>query len=183
MLKYQRGFGGLSMYMGIVLVVVMAGSAAYFKYSQDKLAEANQIVAAQTARANSAEANLKFMQESHRKQQNAIQELADFVEDQYGIINNTNVTTITTVDAAVALIAKWVIRVEEVATPGNVYSTEMIATHDGTSVDSTKYAILKLGSNITGLDITITLTGGDTLNVNVVSTDAVNVVTKRIMVV
>ena len=77
MLKYQRGFGGLSMYMGIVLVVVLAGSAAYFKYSQDKLAEANQVVAAQTARANSAEANLKFMQESHRKQQEAIQELAE----------------------------------------------------------------------------------------------------------
>ena len=76
MRKYQRGFGGLSMYMGIVLLVVLAGSAAYFKYSQDKLAEANQIVAAQTARANSAEANLKFMQESVRKQQNAITELA-----------------------------------------------------------------------------------------------------------
>lgn len=76
MRKYQRGFGGLSMYMGIVLLVVLAGSAAYFKYSQDKLAEANQIVAAQTARANSAEANLEFMQESVRKQQNAITELA-----------------------------------------------------------------------------------------------------------
>jgi len=76
MLNKQRGFGGLSMYMGIVLLVVLAGSAAYFKYSQDKLATANQEVAAQTARANSAEANLKFMQESIRKQQAAIQELA-----------------------------------------------------------------------------------------------------------
>jgi hypothetical protein len=65
------------MYMGIVLLVVLAGSAAYFKYSQDKLAEANQVVAAQTARANSAEANLKFMQEAHRKQQEAIQALAE----------------------------------------------------------------------------------------------------------
>ena len=75
--KYQRGFGGLSMYMGIVLLVVLAGSAAYFKYSQDKLAEANQVVAAQTARANSAEANLKFMQESVRKQQEALGRLAN----------------------------------------------------------------------------------------------------------
>ena len=72
----QRGFGGLSMYIGIVLLVVLAGSAWYFKYSQDKLAEANQMVAAQTARAESVEANLKFLQESHRKQQAAIQELA-----------------------------------------------------------------------------------------------------------
>jgi hypothetical protein len=65
------------MYMGIVLVVVLAGSAWYFKYSQDKLAEANQAMAAEQARAESAEANLEFMQESIRKQQEAIQELAE----------------------------------------------------------------------------------------------------------
>ena len=77
MLKYQRGFGGLTMYMGIVLLVVLAGSAAYFKYSQDALAEANQLAAAQSARAESAEANIKFMQENSRKQQAAIQQLAE----------------------------------------------------------------------------------------------------------
>ena len=76
MLNKQRGFGGLTMYMGIALLVVIATSAAYFKYSQNKLAEANQIVAAQTARANSAEANLEFLQESHRKQAEAIGKLA-----------------------------------------------------------------------------------------------------------
>lgn len=77
MLNKQRGFGGLTMYMGIVLLVVIAGSAAYFKYSQDKLAEANQMVAAQTARANSAEANLEFMQESLARQQRNLGKLAD----------------------------------------------------------------------------------------------------------
>lgn len=77
MLKYQRGFGGVTMYMGIVLLVVLAGSAAYFKYSQDKLAEANQLVAVEKAGRESAEANLEFMQESIRKQQAAIQELAE----------------------------------------------------------------------------------------------------------
>ena len=76
MLKYQRGFGGVTMYMGIVLLVVLAGSAAYFKYSQDKLAEANQLVAVERAGRASAEANLKFLQESHRKQQEAIGRLA-----------------------------------------------------------------------------------------------------------
>ncbi len=77
MRKYQRGFGGVTMYMGIVLVVVVLASAAYFKYSQDKLAEANQLVAVEKAGRVSAEANLLFLQESHRKQQNAIQELAE----------------------------------------------------------------------------------------------------------
>ena len=64
------------MYMGIVLLVVLAGSAAYFKYSQDQMAALNQEKAAETSRANSAEANLKFLQESHRKQAEAIGRLA-----------------------------------------------------------------------------------------------------------
>jgi hypothetical protein len=63
--------------MGIVLVVVLASSAAYFKYSQDKLAEANQKVAAEMARAESAEANIKFMQESLARQQRNLGKLAD----------------------------------------------------------------------------------------------------------
>lgn len=73
----QRGFGGLTMYMGIVLLVVIAGSAAYFKYSQDQMATLNQEKAAQTARANSAEANLEFMQESLARQQRNLGKLAD----------------------------------------------------------------------------------------------------------
>ncbi len=75
--KYQRGFGGITMYMGIVLVVVVLASAAYFQYSQNKLAEANQKIAAETARAESAEANLEFMQESLARQQRNLGKLAD----------------------------------------------------------------------------------------------------------
>lgn len=76
-MKYQRGFGSLSMYMGIVLVVVIGASAVYFKYSQGKLAEANQQIAVQTAKAASAEANIKFMQESLARQQQNLGKLAD----------------------------------------------------------------------------------------------------------
>jgi len=77
MFQKQRGFASPMMIMGIVLVVVLAGSAAYFKYSQDKLAEANQKVAAEMARAESAEANIKFMQESLARQQRNLGKLAD----------------------------------------------------------------------------------------------------------
>lgn len=72
----QAGFMSIPLIMGVILAVVIAGSAAYFKYSQDQMAALNQEKAAQTARANSAEANLKFMQESIRRQQKAIQSLA-----------------------------------------------------------------------------------------------------------
>jgi len=74
-------FGGigakLALGMGILLLATMAASAWYFKYSQGKLAEANQQVAAQTARAESAEANLEFMQESLARQQRNLGKLAD----------------------------------------------------------------------------------------------------------
>ena len=75
MRKYQRG--GITLYMAIALGIVVLASAAYFKYSQDKLAEANQAMAAEQARAESAEANLEFMQESIRRQQEALGRLAD----------------------------------------------------------------------------------------------------------
>lgn len=113
----------------------------------------------------------------------AIQDIADFIEINGQEIVDTGITTITTVDSAVATIAKWIIRIEQVGTPANVYATELIAAHNGTAVDSAKYAILTTGSPINDLNVTVTLTGGNTLNVNVESTDSVDVVIKRIMVV
>jgi len=73
-------FGGIgakiALGMGILLLATMAASAWYFKYSQNKLAEANQKVAAEQARAESAEANLEFMQKSIAQQQATLNTLA-----------------------------------------------------------------------------------------------------------
>jgi TRAP-type mannitol/chloroaromatic compound transport system substrate-binding protein len=75
---FGLGLGGkVAIGMGIVLLVTMAGSAWYFKYSQNKLAEANQKVAAEQARAESAEANLEFMQNSIAQQQQTLARLAE----------------------------------------------------------------------------------------------------------
>lgn len=63
--------------MGVLLLATVATSAWYFKYSQNKLAEANQRVAAEQARAESAEANLEFMQESVARQQQTLARLAE----------------------------------------------------------------------------------------------------------
>lgn len=74
---FGLGLGGkVAIGMGIVLLVTMAASAWYFKYSQDKLAEANKEIAAQEARAESAEANLEFMQDSIARQQATLNTLA-----------------------------------------------------------------------------------------------------------
>lgn len=88
-------------------------------------------------------------------------------------------TTSVTADLITAETAKWTLRVQETGTPANVMTEEILATHNGTSVTFTEYAILKLGSLITGLTVNVTLTGGDTLNVIVTSTNPVDIKINR----
>jgi hypothetical protein len=72
------GLGGkVALGMGILLLATMAASAWYFKYSQNKLAEANQLVAAEQARAESAEANLTRERERVAQQQATLNTLAE----------------------------------------------------------------------------------------------------------
>ena len=94
----------------------------------------------------------------------------------------TNVTTLTVADSIVAEMGKWILRVQEVGTPANVVTEEILATHNGSTLTFTEYGILKLGAAITGLSIDVTLTGGDTLNVTVSSTSAVDVKINRVVV-
>ena len=74
---FGLGLGGkVAIGMGILLVATMAAGAAYFKYSQDKLAAANQQIAIEAAGRASAEANLKATQESVARQQATLNTLA-----------------------------------------------------------------------------------------------------------
>ena len=91
-----------------------------------------------------------------------------------------NVTTITTVDAATAVVTEWDVFVREVATPTRVWAGKVFATHNGTSPDYTTFGVLRLNGAITGLSVSVTLTGGDTLNLRVTSTSAVDVKAKRL---
>ncbi len=77
MLNKQKGFMSLPLMMGAAMVIMGGLFFFYFKYTQDQLAEVNQLAAAETARAESAEANVEFMQESVRKQQESMGKLAD----------------------------------------------------------------------------------------------------------
>jgi len=74
---FGLGLGGkVAIGMGILLLATMAGGALYFKYSQNKIAELNQEVAAEHAGRVSAEANLEFMQKSVAQQQATLNTLA-----------------------------------------------------------------------------------------------------------
>lgn len=99
---------------------------------------------------------------------------------QTAVTNVTSVQTIDTVTAALG--AKWLVRVENASDASNVYSTEVYAVSNGVSADFTRYATLKIGTNILGLSVTVDLNGSD-LRLRVASTGAVNVIARRVGVI
>jgi len=109
------------------------------------------------------------------------QAIANYVEQNNKEITVLN-TTSATVDSVIASFSKWMVFVEVNGTPTTVNAVEIFATHNGVSVDITVYAKLKIGPNITGLTFDVTLTGGNTLNLMVTSTPAINIKAKRISV-
>ena len=72
----QRGFGGLTMYMAIGMVVMAGIFGLYFKMSQAKIGELNQMVAIEKAGKESAEANLRVKQAESDKQAQLLQTMA-----------------------------------------------------------------------------------------------------------
>lgn len=97
----------------------------------------------------------------------------------------TGITTITAVDSvphASVKAVKWLVEIFSEATPANREAFEVYALTDGTNVDDTSYAKLKLGANIAGLTIGVAISGAN-LNLNVTATGAVTATVRRIEVV
>jgi len=114
---------------------------------------------------------------------------------QQGKSSSLGVTTATTVDQVLVddvSACKWLITIQNAASPANKQHFEIFAGHDGhasadaTSVDDTQYAKLKLGSNFNNtISITLSGSGGTQfMNITVASTEpsGVNVYAKRIEV-
>lgn len=110
--------------------------------------------------------------------------------DNHIALNNhktitSNITTITTVDTiakATVDSVKWVVFATDNATTTKKRACEILAVHDGTNIDYTEYAVLKLGNAITGFSITATISGANIL-LQVTSTEAVNVEVRRVITV
>jgi hypothetical protein len=79
-------------------------------------------------------------------------------------------------------VTKFFVYVEEAATPGNRYATELYVLTDGSVVDFNKYGTLKLGAPIVGLQVSAVMSGGN-VSVQVSSTAAVNVKVRRATVI
>ena len=96
-----------------------------------------------------------------------------------GTQSATVLTTMDTIPVAEATQVKWMVQVRATGTPANRRGVEIHAMTDGTSVDHSEYAILKLGSPIAGLDFNVAISGVDII-LTVNSTPGVDYVVKRI---
>lgn len=114
----------------------------------------------------------------------ALQKLADYL---FGIkvTQTVGVTTITAVDSVAHSTYKavqWHVEVFVTGTPANREYFVIDAITDGTNVDDTKYAKLKLGSAIAGLASSVAINGAN-LELRIVSTPSVTVNVRRITVI
>lgn len=91
----------------------------------------------------------------------------------------TNVTSLSALDAVEAVAAEWDVYVSETANPSRVRAFKVFAMHNGTNVDSTIFATLSRGGQISGFSATVTLDGSE-LVLNIQSTAAVNAKAQRI---
>jgi hypothetical protein len=114
----------------------------------------------------------------------AIGKLDAELANSVGTSSVDSVTTITTIDSvemADVIGAKWFVTAYSVSTPANRMTVELMAAHDGSTVDYNQYAKLKMGAKITGLKIEVNKVG-TTMALQVTATGAVNVRATRVKV-
>ncbi len=115
----------------------------------------------------------------------ALDQAIGSISTQTSEFSGTNViasatVTVDTIPLAQATQIKWMIQVRETATPANRRGSEVHALNDGaTLVDTTRYAILKLGSPIAGFKVDADISGTD-MRLRLTSTNNVDYVVKRI---
>lgn len=75
-------------------------------------------------------------------------------------------TTMDALTVAAASQVKWLVQTRSTSTPANRRSFEVHAINDGTLVDHTEYASLRLGAVIAGLNINVTVVAGEITSLN-----------------
>jgi hypothetical protein len=128
-----------------------------------------------------------FTGDSLADNQNAKQlfQTIEVLLEQMRGVQVTGITTAATVDSvphASVKTIKWLVECFEEATPANRSCFEIYAATDGSSVDDTQYAKLKLGANF-NLTISVDISGAD-MRLRAASTSAgVTVTARRIEVI
>lgn len=125
-----------------------------------------------------------FLLTATETMKSALQKLADYL---FGVkvTQTTGVTTAVAVDSLAHATYRrvvWHVEVFVTATPANREGFTIEALTDGTSVDDTKYAKLKLGSSIAGLTSAVAINGAN-LELQIGATPSCTVNVRRITVV
>lgn len=110
----------------------------------------------------------------------AISDLDAALTDVAKQVVANGITTLTTIDTvAGGKVAEWDVRVELASDTTRVYAAKIYALSNGVTVDYTKFAVLKIGTNIPGLNVTAAFDTGNII-LQVESTNSVNVVSRRL---
>jgi hypothetical protein len=111
------------------------------------------------------------------------QRIEDLLEE-IKVVEVTGITTSTPVDSvpvATVSACKWLVEAFEEATPANKQAVEVYALNNGSAVDDTVYAKLKVGSNF-NLSISVDISGGNMRLLASSSTAGVTVRARRVQV-
>jgi len=106
------------------------------------------------------------------------------INNQTSVFNGTTVaatnTTVDTIPLASATEVQWMVQVRETGTPANRRAYIVHAFNDGsTLVDFNRNSLLKLGSPIAGLSVTVDINATD-MRLRVIGTNALDFVVKRL---
>lgn len=109
----------------------------------------------------------------------AVGDLQDLTKESTGTNVTASNTVVDSIPVSMATEVLWMVQAKETAASGKRRALQVHALTDGTNVDSTEYAVLKLGGGVTGFDVSVVISGG---NIELTMTAGVNVdyVVKRI---
>lgn len=94
-------------------------------------------------------------------------------------VSASGTVTVDSIAATTASQIKWFIQIRETATPANRRSYEVHALTDGTSVDHTLFAGLRLATAIAGLVVAVDISAGN-VRLRVTATPNIDYVVKRV---
>lgn len=160
-------------------------------YSQNNNVTDGQSSAASIEALDVAIGNRTYTEDNFVTDGQSVTASIDALDIQVGYLSTLTLTiTGTNVDASPAIAVdtipvteatevKWMIQVRENGTPANRRALEIHALTDGTAVDHTEYAVIKVGANIAGFDVDVVINGAN-IELMLGSTNNVDFVVKRI---
>lgn len=109
----------------------------------------------------------------------AVGVLQDLTKASTGTNVTASSTVVDSIPVSEATEVIWMIQVRETSTTANRRSMEVHAMTDGTLVDHTEFAVLKLGAAIGGFNVDVDVSGGN-IRLKLSATNNVDYVVKRV---